>query len=275
MANLAIQLLSLQQHEDDGDDRDDGRPRGAAPVTPAHRVAVLLVEDDRTIADLLVEGLTEHGFEVTWAANGRLAVDVASRSGIGPPPEIVLLDLGLPDLDGVDLCRELRRLLPGAVIVMLTARGAEMDVIVGLDAGADDYLVKPVRLAELVARVRAHVRRGGATPQDVTLIRSGDLTVDLARRRVLLGEDEVQLRSKEFDLLARLVRDPGIALERRTLMTDVWDEHWFGPTKTLDVHVAKVRRALTEAVARAGGDKLVPHIRTLRGHGYRLEHPSP
>ncbi|MCF7552719.1 response regulator transcription factor [Pseudonocardia sp. WMMC193] len=213
----------------------------------------------------------KHGFEVTWAASAARAIDIGSRLGVGVPPELVLLDLGLPDGDGVDVCRELRRLLPGAVIVMLTARGAEMDIVVGLDAGADDYLVKPVRLTELVARIRAHLRRNAGAAQDADILRLADLTVDLARRRVLVGHDEITLRTKEFDLLARLVREPGVAVERRTLMSDVWDTNWFGPTKTLDVHVAKVRRALADAVDRSGGVAKVPHIRTLRGHGYRLE----
>jgi DNA-binding response OmpR family regulator len=227
---------------------------------------LLVVEDDETIGSLLRDGLSADGHEVTWARGGRSALRDATLTRF----DLVLLDLGLPDLDGVEVCRELRVRQPGCVIVMLTARKDEMDVVVGLEAGADDYLTKPFRLAELRARVHAHLRRGPTrTSREQPVESVGDLTVDTAARRVQLGGVEVSLRAKEFDLLARMAADPGVALSRETLMSDVWDEHWSGSTKTLDVHVAALRRRLDDAAAAHGSAPV--RITTLRGHGYRLE----
>lgn len=220
---------------------------------------LLIVEDDEMIGGALTQSLRAAGHAVTWARTGARALGEAG------PFDLVLLDLGLPDLDGVEVCRRLRLAQPAAVIVMLTARSEEMDVVVGLEAGADDYLVKPVRLAELHARLRAHLRRGTTAAPARALI--GDLLVDSASRRVTVGGREVALRSKEFDLLARLAAEPGRAVGRETLMADVWDEHWFGSTKTLDVHIATLRRRLREHA----GAGVIPEITTLRGHGYRLE----
>jgi DNA-binding response OmpR family regulator len=184
--------------------------------------------------------------------------------------DLVLLDLGLPDLDGVEVCRQLRASQPSTVLVMLTARTEEMDVVVGLESGADDYLTKPVRLAELLARIRAHLRRvSPVAPRTQPMPPVGDLVVDPVSRRVTVAGQQLPLRAKEFDLLARLVAEPDVAISRETLMSQVWDEHWFGPTKTLDVHVAALRRKLA-ALAEVGA---VPRIVTLRGHGYRLEAP--
>jgi DNA-binding response OmpR family regulator len=230
---------------------------------------LLLVEDDRTIGTALHTSLRTHGHDVRWERAGRGALAAAAAHVF----DLVLLDLGLPDLDGVEVCRRLRTLLPGAVVVMLTARSDEMDVVVGLEAGADDYLTKPVRLAELHARIRAHLRRDATSaPHGTAAAPLGDLLVDPVARRATVCGIEVPLRAKEFDLLARLVADPDCALSRATLMADVWDENWFGSTKTLDVHVAAVRRKLTETAERAGSQAL-PAIVTLRGHGYRLESP--
>ena len=227
---------------------------------------LLVVEDDAAIGSVLESTLRLHGYQVCWRRDGRTALQAAAAGDF----DLVLLDLGLPDLDGVEVCRRLRAALPASVLVILTARQEEMDVVVGLDAGADDYLTKPIRLGELLARVRAHLRRGapaGARPP-VTI---GGLTVDIAGRRATLGGREVVLRAKEFDLLARLAEQPGVAVSRETLMSEVWDAHWYGSTKTLDVHIAAVRRKLASA---AGPGAEVPRIATLRGHGYRLEDPS-
>jgi DNA-binding response OmpR family regulator len=228
---------------------------------------ILLVEDDPTIGEVLAVTLHTHAYDVDWARTGADALD---RAGAGPV-DLVLLDLGLPDLDGVEVCRQIRRLQPGCVLVMLTARAAEMDVVVGLEAGADDYLVKPVRLAELQARIRAHLRRGGGVSAEPTVRTLGDLVVDVPRHRVTLAGRELRLRPKEFDLLARLAAQPDVAHSREQLMSDVWDENWFGSTKTLDVHVAALRRKIHEG---AGAGGRVPQIVTVRGHGYRLELPA-
>jgi DNA-binding response OmpR family regulator len=230
--------------------------------------SVLLVEDDETIGRALQSSLELHGYDVQWESAGRGALAAAEARDF----DLVLLDVGLPDLDGVEVCRRLRRLSPDSVLVMLTARQDEMDVVLGLDAGADDYLTKPVRLAELQARLRAHLRRGSA--DGGAAISVGALTVDLAARQATLAGREIVLRAKEFDLLERLVRDAGTAVTRETLMTDVWDEHWFGSTKTLDVHVAALRRKLTTDGPTPADGPAGPVITTLRGYGYRLELPD-
>ncbi|HEV7212737.1 MAG TPA: response regulator transcription factor [Blastococcus sp.] len=229
---------------------------------------LLVVEDDETIGAALTAGLQSHGHAVTWRRTGTEALDAAQRQTF----DLVLLDLGLPDLDGVEVCRRLRLAQAGAVLVILTARSDEIDVVVGLEAGADDYLTKPFRFGELLARVRAHLRRS-AVPQPAGNAEQalGDLLLDPAARRVTIDGVEVPLRPKEYDLLARLAAEPGAAVSREDLMADVWDTHWFGSTKTLDVHVAALRRKLAAA---AEPERAVPEIVTLRGHGYRLESPS-
>jgi DNA-binding response OmpR family regulator len=225
---------------------------------------LLVVEDDETIGAALTSGLRSHGHTVSWQRTARGALDAAA----GRVFDLVLLDLGLPDLDGVEACRRLRLAQPTAVLVILTARQEEIDVVVGLEAGADDYLTKPFRFGELLARVRAHLRRSAAPPSaGTTAFTVGELVVDTAARRVTLAGAEVPLRAKEFDLLARLAAVAGDAVSRENLMADVWDAHWHGSTKTLDVHVAALRRKL----ATAAGSRVAPEIVTLRGHGYRLE----
>ncbi|MFP5021620.1 response regulator transcription factor [Pseudonocardia phyllosphaerae] len=230
---------------------------------------LLVVEDDDVIGRALMAGLAALGHEVDRVATGADAVERAAAGDLA----LVLLDLGLPDRDGVGVCREIRDLSPSSVIVVLTARDDEMDVIIGLEAGADDYLTKPVRLAELQARVRAHLRRAETAPLPAgpaagDRVVLGDLEIDRDRHEVVLGGRPLPLRIKEYDLLVRLAADAGRAVTRETLLADVWDPHWFGSTKTLDVHVAGLRRAL------ARDDLCVPVITTLRGHGYRLDPPG-
>jgi DNA-binding response OmpR family regulator len=204
--------------------------------------------------------LAANGYEVVLAGTGAEALRRAHEQ-----PDVVLLDLGLPDLDGIEVCRQLHGHSPELPILVLTARTAEVDVVVGLDAGAVDYITKPFRLAELLARLRAQLRRPGASADG--LIRVGDLSIDPAARRVWVGGQEVVLRAKEFDVLSLLAREAGKVVTRERLMTEVWDEHWFGSTKTLDVHIASVRRQLGE---RPGAPS---RITTMRMVGYRLELP--
>ena len=232
---------------------------------------VLVVEDDDTIGTLLAEGLGAHGHRVTWVRSGGDALTVSTEEEF----DLVLLDLGLPDLDGVHVCRELRARLPAAVLVILTARDAEIDVVIGLDAGADDYLTKPFRYAELLARIRAHLRRGTVTNAPDAAIAVGELAVDTGARIATYNGHRIDLRSREFDLLARLAADADTAVSRTDLMTEVWDEHWYGSTKTLDVHVGILRRKLAEAASRHAADPVAqPVITTLRGYGYRLDSPG-
>ncbi len=230
---------------------------------------VLVVEDDQTIGRTLTSSLGVHGHTARWVMSGAAALSAAEQQ----PFDLALLDLGLPDMDGVEVCRRLRATQPGCVLVVLTARDEEIDVVVGLEAGADDYLTKPFRLAELLARVEAHLRRGPAAhavvPAGSDVVRVGALQVDTVARRAHLGGVEIVLRAKEFDLLARMVAEPGAAVPRSVLMADVWDQNWFGSTKTLDVHMAAVRRKLAAAATSSGA--LAPEIVTLRAHGFRLE----
>ncbi len=228
---------------------------------------MLVVEDDPTIGRVLTASLGVHGHAALWVTSGAAALSSAGERLF----DLALLDLGLPDMDGVEVCRRLRVAQPGCVLVVLTARDEEIDVVLGLEAGADDYLTKPFRLAELLARVQAHLRRGpgtaAASVPGAAIV--GGLRVDLSARRAWIGMVEITLRAKEFDLLARLAAEPGVAVSRNTLMADVWDEHWFGSTKTLDVHIAALRRKIAGAATDSG--MRAPEIETLRGHGFRLE----
>jgi DNA-binding response OmpR family regulator len=207
------------------------------------------VEDDDAIAAPLVEGLSREGFDVTRVATGAAAL-------AAPTPDVLLLDLGLPDIDGYAVCRQLRA-RSSVPILVLTARGAEVDRVVGLELGADDYIVKPFGFRELVARIRAVLRRSSEpAPSDQVQV-LGALTVDRRARRVLVNGTEVILSPKEFDLLALLAEDPGAVVNRQTILEEVWDPHWYGPTKTVDVHVASLRRKLghpgwIETVRRVG-----------------------
>ena len=223
---------------------------------------VLLVEDDDGIATPLAAALRGDGHEVVRVATGGDALRVAA-GGVAA----VVLDLGLPDIDGVDVCRRLRDIAPGVPVLMLTARTSEADVVVGLDAGADDYVTKPFRLAELLARLRALLRRSAAEPGRGThrVVTAQDVRVDLDARRAWVGERELELTPKEFDLLALLVSEAGTVVDRERIMRDVWDTNWFGSTKTLDMHVSWLRRKL-------GDDANHPrYVTTVRGVGLRFD----
>jgi two-component system response regulator RegX3 len=213
---------------------------------------VLVVEDERAIAEPLAEGLRREGFEVEWASTGGAALEAAGT-------DVVLLDLRLPDMDGLDVCRRLRE-RSDVPIIVVTARGEESDRVAGLELGADDYVVKPFGLRELIARIRAVTRRGRISPREDGTRRVGELEVDPRTRRVRLGDEEVDLTPKEFDLLAALARDPGAVVSRRRLLDEVWETSWYGSSKTIDMHVAALRRKL--------GDP--GWIETVRGVGFRL-----
>jgi two-component system response regulator RegX3 len=223
-------------------------------MAPPRRI--LLVEDEPSIAEPFAQALRRHGFETVVA---RTAADALARAD-ARPPDLVLLDLMLPDGDGRDVARELRR-ASEVPIVMLTARGTETDRIVGLELGADDYVVKPFSSMEVIARIRAVLRRSVPSSPAATRgsLRVRDLAIDLGARRAWLDGEELELARKEFDLLARLARDAGRVVTREGLMADVWDANWFGSTKTLDVHVGWLRRKLGEG-----------WIDTVRGVGFRF-----
>jgi DNA-binding response OmpR family regulator len=215
-------------------------------------VRILIVEDEDAIAEPLAEGLRREGFEVERAATGAEAL-------AAPQPELVLLDLRLPDTDGLDVCRRLRA-RSDVPIIVVTARGEEADRVVGLELGADDYVVKPFGLRELIARIRAVARRAHTRAAPDEAMRVGELEVDERARRATLAGRDLELTPKEFELLAVLVRDPGAAVTRRRLLEEVWQTSWYGSTKTIDVHVASLRRKL--------GDPT--WIQTVRGVGFRL-----
>ncbi|GGL29096.1 response regulator transcription factor [Phycicoccus endophyticus] len=221
---------------------------------------VLLAEDDPAISDPLARALRREGYEVEVCADGESALESALRQ-----PDLVVLDLGLPAMDGLEVCRRLRQEGSSVPVLILTARADEVDTVVGLDAGADDYVTKPFRLAELLARARALLRRGtGEATED-----EGQPLVDIdpEGRRVFLRGEEVQLTGKEFELLRVLVANEGKVVSREKLMRDVWDSAWYGSTKTLDMHISVLRRKL-------GDDAASPrYITTIRGLGFRFDAP--
>jgi len=217
---------------------------------------VLLAEDDETISEPLSRALRREGYSVDVAEDGRAAL----TSTEGEAPDLVILDIGLPYLDGLEVCRRIRQEGLTSPVLILTARGDEVDTVVGLDAGADDYVTKPFRLAELLARVRALLRRGNDQRD------GGDrpITIDIKARQAFFRGQEVSLTAKEFDLLRVLAREEGRVVPRETLMLEVWDS-WFGSTKTLDMHISVLRRKL-------GDDANNPrYIVTVRGVGFRFQ----
>lgn len=220
---------------------------------------VLLAEDDENISEPLARALRREGYEVDVQGDGLQALESAR----GTMPDLVVLDLGLPHLDGLEVCRQMRQDGVQSPVLILTARGDEVDTVVGLDAGADDYVTKPFRLAELLARVRALLRRGTEGRESG----NGDrpVTIDTSARRAFFNGQELQLTAKEFDLLRVLMREEGSVVSREELMREVWDSAWYGSTKTLDMHVSVLRRKL-------GDDAADPkHIVTVRGVGFRFE----
>jgi DNA-binding response OmpR family regulator len=227
------------------------------------RPRILFVEDESSISEPFSHALEREGFEAVVAPTAAEALRLADEIG----PDLILLDLTLPDGDGRDVCRELRR-RSDRPIIMLTARGTETDRIVGLELGADDYVVKPFSGQEVIARIRAVLRRVGASAPSEPVARIEGLELDLDSRRVTLDGEELGLSRKEFDLLAALMDRAGRVVRRETLMEEVWDENWFGSTRTLDTHIGWLRKKL-------GDDPTAPRfIHTVRGVGFRFKAPS-
>ena len=227
-------------------------------------VEVLLVEDDPSIASSLSDALRGAGYQVNHVATGAAAIEAACG-------DIVLLDLGLPDMDGYDVCRRIRA-DSSVPIIVITARGEELDRVLGLELGADDYVVKPFGIRELVARMRAVTRRTGRSPEPASdgddVVVAGPLTIDRRTHRATVvrpdGPEELALTPKEFELLTYLAEDAGAVRSRTDIVEHVWDANWFGPTKTVDAHVANLRRKLGAS----------SWIEAVRGVGFRLEAPA-
>lgn len=222
-------------------------------------MTILLVEDDRAIADAVVEGLRANGYDVRHVVLGGEAVSQVRAGGIST----VILDLGLPDIDGTDVCRQIRT-FSHVPIIVASARETEMDRVTVLDMGADDYVVKPFGIKELVARIHAVMRRATGTVTPVTHIEVGSLVIDAKTRTVLVGDRSVSLTPKEFDLLEYLARDPGTVFRRADILRDVWQTTWYGTTKTLDAHVASIRKKLGSP----------EWIESVRGVGFTVRNVS-
>lgn len=232
---------------------------------------LLLVEDDDQIAAPLIRTLEREDYAVERVAAGLPAIERVGAGGI----DLVLLDLGLPDIDGLEVCRRLRATSFDGGIMILTARGGELDRVVGLDVGADDYIAKPFALAEMLARVRALLRRSTAparteapVPVEPASASADVVRIDAPARRVWVGDRELTLTAKEFDVIALLGSEPGAAITRERLMDEVWDENWFGSTKTLDATIGRLRQKIEDSGARS-------RVETVRGVGFRLEIDPP
>jgi DNA-binding response OmpR family regulator len=219
---------------------------------------LVILEDDPSIGASMQAALEGQGYEVAWYVTAAEAnTELEER-----PPDLVLLDVGLPDVDGLTLCRWLRDTHPDLPIVLVTARDSDIDIVVGLDAGATDYVTKPFAMNVLLARVRAHLRSTEA--HDVGApIAIGPLVIEPAAYRASIDGDDVGLRKREFELLILLAREAGRVVTRERLLSEVWDLHWDSPSKTLEMHVLALRRKLGDAV----------EITTVRGVGYRLDRP--
>lgn len=223
---------------------------------------VLVAEEDRAVSETLAEALRREGYDVEVRQNGNAVLELATRN----EADLLVIDLNLPGMDGLEVTRTLRARGNDVPVLAVGARAEEVDIVVGLDAGADDYVAKPFRLAELLARVRALLRRRGAlTGQETAEFHVGDIVVNVAARRAWKGDEELTLTAKEFDLLHALIRNAGKVVTRDQLMTEVWQATWWSSTKTLDMHISWLRRKLQD-------DALHPHlITTVRGVGFRFE----
>jgi DNA-binding response OmpR family regulator len=221
--------------------------------------SVLIIEDDEVLLQTLAYNLSREGYKVSVAGDGQMGLNLARTES----PDLIVLDVMLPELDGLSVCRILRREV-NASIIMLTARSSEVDKIIGLDSGADDYITKPFSLGELLARVRAALRRN---PRSVTSerLQSGDLALDLVGRKAYKGSQELNLSYKEFDLLAELMRNPGIVLSRDLLLTKVWGYDYYGESRTVDVHIRWLREKIEDQPSKP------TRITTIRSIGYRFE----
>ena len=223
------------------------------------RGTIVVVDDEPNIADLVDLYLAREGFRVLKCGTGEAGLDAVREHR----PRLVVLDVGLPDIDGLEVCKRIRQTsqLP---VIFLTARDGEVDRVLGLELGGDDYLTKPFSPAELVARVKAVLRRadGGPPPE---VVQAGIVAIDMGRREVRVDDEPVEMTTKEFDLLRFLAERPGLALSRQQILDGVWGYDWFGDARTVDVHIAQVRKKLGDAV----------EITTVRGIGYRLESSKP
>lgn len=232
-----------------------------------HRIRLLVVEDEESFIDALTVGLNREGFKVTIARDGQEALTLFSRETF----DLILLDLMLPKMSGLDVCRSVRS-VSDVPIIIVSAKGEEVDMVLMLEIGADDYVTKPYRLRELVARIRAVLRRREAHEQVITneeLIEQGPIRMDIDARRCFVNGEEVKLRKKEFALLRLLLENPGRVLTRDVLIDRVWGNDYVGDTKTLDVHIKRLRSLIEDE------PKSPQHITTVRGVGYRFELTKP
>jgi len=228
------------------------------------RMRVLVVEDDQSVADGILDGLQHANLESKRVETGNLALEAMTSFD----PDIVLLDLGLPDMDGTDVCRAIRQ-TSNTPIIVVSARGDEIDRVVALEMGADDYVVKPFGMREIVARIRAVARRTGGTEAEAEApaqqVRTfGQLVIDIRSQRVTMAGEEIHVTPKEFELLVYLSQDPGAVFRRSDILHDVWDTNWYGTTKTLDAHIAAIRKKLGNP----------DWIESVRGVGFRFGQPA-